>query len=62
MFGGLPIFPQNGISGQVLYAHFNIFDLKVKLKGSVGLSPELRKIIEDGEDGNNPVIVIATLK
>ena len=62
LYGGLPVFPKNGIVGNVLYSHFHIFELKEYLKGASGLDPELKGIIESREEGDNPMVVIATLR
>jgi hypothetical protein len=62
LYGGPPLFPENGISSGVLYSHFAVSDLKEYVNGASNVDPALREIINAGNDNDNPVVVIATLK
>jgi 6-bladed beta-propeller len=62
LYGGLPVFPENGIYDHVLYTHYDILNLKENLDGTSGVAPKLRTIIESGGESDNPVVVIGTLR
>ncbi len=62
LYGGLPIFPENGIREDVLYTHFDMFQLKEEQNRTSGLDPVLKQIVESGDENDNPVVVIAKLK
>jgi len=62
LYGGPPVFPENGISDRIMFTHFNVYNLKEYLDGTSGVAPELKRIIESGNENDNPVVAIATLK
>lgn len=62
LYGGIPLFPKNGISNGTLYTHIDIHELKEYLIGASGADPLLKKIAESANESDNPIVVVATLK
>jgi hypothetical protein len=62
MYGGLPVFPKNGITGNMLYCHYNAYEIKKYLNKNSDLDPKLKKVVDSVDDTDNPVLMLVKLK
>ncbi len=58
---GIPVYPKLVIYNNNLYSYFDAYYLIVKLKGKTK-NPDLQKIINSLDIGDNPVVIIGELK
>jgi len=62
MYGGLPVFPKDGITENMICCHYNAFEIKEYLSKNSKLDPKLKKVVDSVDESDNPVLMLVKLK
>ena len=62
MCGGLPVFPKNGITGNMIYCYYDAYEIKEYLNKNPKLGPKLKKVVDSVDESDNPVLMLVKLK